>query len=272
MQEFLIIVACVIIAVALRSCRTLFLRKLGALAFLLISFLAFYFIFDCCWTGTFGITIWFLLPWCRLLTKIRKLKFPVKKRLTFKKTPSEHHFPNATQTIKEIEEANFEHITDSGWESHGMQQFFRLYWHAEDKFIASVCLCEHDNIAFAFMTISCRTTCGKAIHTTNFPFAPSLKHHPDSHWDHLPCEKNRFSMIFHDHEKHLARLQLSDDNILIPDPDDVPSDIENEMQAQIEHNVESGLIKLTGDGHFRYSMRGLFFLWKQSVKDMIRLC
>ena len=32
------------------------------------------------------------------------------------------------------------------------------------------------------------------------------------------------------------------------------------------------LISLTGDGHFRYSPRGLVFLWGQFIKDMVRLC
>ena len=44
------------------------------------------------------------------------------------------------------------------------------------------------------------------------------------------------------------------------------------MKQQLDHNLKRGLIELTGDGFFRYSNRGLFFLWKQAVKDMIRLC
>lgn len=79
-------------------------------------------------------------------------------------------------------------------------------------------------------------------------------------------------MILEDHTKHLEKLNLNEADLLIPDPDDVVSQIENEMREQIDHNLECGLITLTDDGHFRYSMRGLFFLWKQTVKDMIRLC
>jgi len=79
-------------------------------------------------------------------------------------------------------------------------------------------------------------------------------------------------MIYEDHSRHLKRLGLGDNDLLIPDPDEVVNQIESDMREQIDHNLQVGLITLTGDGHFRYSLRGLFFLWKQSVKDMIRLC
>jgi len=272
MQQFFIVLASVIIGIALRSCRTLFLRKLGALTFLVSSFLTFYFVFDSYFMGILGGALWFFLPWVDLLTRIRTLRLPLNFRLKFKNAPSHHHFPNASETVREIEDADYEHITDSGWEWVGMQQFSRLYWHAEHKFIASVCLCEFDNVAFAFMTVSCRTTDGKSIHTTNYPFSPTLQHSPKTHWEHLPCEKNRFSMIYEDHSRHLKRLGLGDNDLLIPDPDEVVNQIESDMREQIDHNLQVGLITLTGDGHFRYSLRGLFFLWKQSVKDMIRLC
>ena len=58
----------------------------------------------------------------------------------------------------------------------------------------------------------------------------------------------------------------------MPDPDDVVNEIEGEMRSQIDHNLAKGIIQLTGDGHFRYSFRGLFFLWRQIIKDLVRLC
>ncbi len=261
MREFLIVLACLIIGVALRSCRTLFLRKLGALTFLVASFLTFYYLFGCWWAGSIGVAFWFLLPWVDLLTRIRRLRLPLENRLRYRKTPCEDHFPNAARMIHEIEEADFEHIADSGWDWAGMQQYFRIFWHPEAKAVASVCLCEHGNVAFAFVTISSRTCCQSTVHTTNYPFSPTLKNGPNTHWDHLPCEKNRFDLIYRDHEKHLERLKLTQSDLLLPDPDHVVEQIEAEMQEQIKHNAERGLIKFTDDGHFRYSVRGLFFLW-----------
>ena len=58
----------------------------------------------------------------------------------------------------------------------------------------------------------------------------------------------------------------------MPDPEEIENSIEVEMRRQVDHNLAAGLIELTSDGHFRYSMRGLLFLWGQFVKDMVRLC
>ena len=64
---------------------------------------------------------------------------------------------------------------------------------------------------------------------------------------------------------------MSDDD-QIPDPEDIESSIEVEMRKQIKHNLDSGIIRLTQDGHFQYSGRGLCFLWGQFIKDMVRFC
>ncbi|MDB4353745.1 hypothetical protein N9Z02_00410 [Akkermansiaceae bacterium] len=245
---------------------------MGALTFLIASALAFYFICGCWWAGVLGGILWFLVPWFDILTRVKNLKMPVNNRLSFRTPPSEDYFPNAARMLEEIEEADFEHVGDHGWNLAGMNQYFRIFWHPEAKAVASVCLCEHDNVAFAFATICCRTDDGRNVHTTNYPFSPSLLHPPEAQWRHLPCEKNRFAMIFHDHEQHLERLKINAEDIVVPDPDQIVKCVEKEMKLQLEFNLQRGIIELTGDGHYRYARRGLFFLWKQSMKDMIRLC
>jgi len=272
MREFLIVLAFIIVGLALRSCRTLILRKMGALTFLAASFLSFYFLFETIYAGFLGAGLWFFLPWFDLLTRIRQQRIPLKNRLKLHTPPSEDHFPNASRLVREIEEAEFDHVTDSGWDWAGMQQYFRFFWNPEAKSVAAVCLCEQEQVAFAFVTVSSRAPDGRSIHTTNYPFSPTLKHSPEAHWDHLPCERNCFEAIYRDHERHLAKLSIAPESLMVPDPDELLAQIEEEMQRQIDHNVDCGLIKMTGDGHFQYSTKGLFFLWFQSVKDMIRLC
>jgi hypothetical protein len=272
MQNFLIVLACVVIGVALRSCRTLILRKLGALTFLGASFLTFWLGFGSIAAGLLGAALWFLLPWFDLLTRIRLMRLPIENRLKLRTPPSEDHFPNASRLIHEIEKAEFDHVTDSGWDWAGMQQYFRFFWNPEAKAIAAVCLCEHDQVAFAFVTISARAPDGRTVHTTNYPFSPTLKHTPEAHWDHLPCERNCFESVYTDHQRHLNKLKIPSKELLMPDPEEVLEQVESEMKRQIDHNLDCGLIKMTGDGYFQYSTKGLFFLWIQSVKDMIRLC
>jgi hypothetical protein len=58
----------------------------------------------------------------------------------------------------------------------------------------------------------------------------------------------------------------------MPDPEELEDGIEQEMRSQVAHNLAAGIVRLTGDGNFQYSKRGLVFLWGQFVKDMVRLC
>jgi hypothetical protein len=67
-------------------------------------------------------------------------------------------------------------------------------------------------------------------------------------------------------------MKIPVEQLRMPDPDRIEGTIELEMRRQVDENLAAGLIKLTGDGNFQYSRRGLLFLWGQFVKDMVRLC
>lgn len=272
MNEFIFVLGLVFLAVALRCCRFYAARKIGALTFLAASFFALYFIFESITAGVIGVLGWFFLPWIELLTRIRRLRLPIENRLSFHNPPADSFFPNASEAVDAIAEEGFEHATDSGWEWAGMKQFFRIFWNPEKKAIATVCLCEQEEVAFAFISITSKDDRGRIFRTTNFPFSPTLKCGPEITWNHVPCERNCFHQILKDHYTFLSRRRVSNDDLRIPDPDEVEGEIEGEMKRQIDHNLAKGIIQLTDDGHFRYSFRGLFFLWRQFIKDMVRLC
>lgn len=268
----LLVMGFLIMGLALRSCRSLFLRKIGALSYLATSYLAFYFFFETHWAGLVAVLLWFALPWLELLTRVRKMRFPIDNKLSYRHPPDEAHFPMAAHCTSQIEEAGFEHITDSAWEWAGMQQYFRLYWNPEKKQIAAVCLCEQDNVAFAFLTLSSECCGRNTYRTTNYPFSPTLKALPSIRWNHISCQHDCFHRLSNEHEEFLQGKAIGNDHLRNPDPDHVEQCLENEMREQIDYNLKKGLIKLTGESHFRYSLRGLVFLWRQIVKDIIRLC
>ncbi len=272
MRETLIVIGLFVLAVALRTARTNCLRKLGALTFLAASFCLFYFLSGLLWVGLLGMVLWFFLPWIELLTRVRAMRLPLDNRLKHREVPNPSFFPNAIEAAAAMEEAGFEHVSDCGWEWAGMQQFFRLFWHPEERAIAAVCLCEQSDVAFAFISITSRDENGGTWRTTNFPFAPTLQCPPGVRWNHVPCEKSCFHQILEDHRKYLARVKIPTERLRMPDPEEIEQSIENEMRTQVDHNLSAGIIRLTGDGHFQYSPRGLLFLWGQFIKDMIRLC
>jgi len=272
MRETLIVVGLVVLAVALRSGRGNAMRKLGALTMLGASFCLFYFITGRIWGGIVGVMLWFFMPWIELLTRIRQMRLPLNNRLNHREIPNPSFFPNAIEAAAAMEEAGFDHVSDCGWEWAGMQQFFRLFWHPEERAVAAVCLCEQSDVAFAFISITSHDAEGRIWRTTNFPFAPTLRCPPGVRWNHVPCERSCFHQILGDHQKYLNRMRVPADRLRMPDPEEIEDGIEQEMRRQVDHNLTVGIIRLTGDGHFKYSTRGLFFLWWQFVKDMIRLC
>lgn len=272
MREALIVTGLFIFAMGLRSSRKNLSRKLGAVVFLGATFSFFYYISGNVFAGIAGGALWFFLPWIELLTHVRRLRMPLNNRLRHRELPNPSFFPNAIEAAAGMEEAGFEHVSDCGWQWSGMKQHFRLFWHPEERAVASVCLCEQDDVAFAFISITSTDLSGSTWRTTNFPFAPTLRCPPSLRWNHVPCEKSCFHQILSDHKSFLKRKNLNNDNLIIPDPESLEHDIEREMKEQVEHNLKIGIIQLTGNGTFQYSTRGLLFLWYQFVKDMIRLC
>lgn len=272
MRESLIVIGMLVFAAALRSAHTHSLRKIGAFTFLAASFYLLYFLTGCVLGGLAGVIVWLFLPWIELLTRIRRLRLPLDNRLSQLPIPNPMFFPNATEAAAAMEEAGFEHVSDCGWEWDGMRQFFRLFWHPEERAVAAVCLCEQSDVAFAFISITSLDCDGHLWRTTNFPFAATLRCPPDVRWNHVPCERNCFHQILRDHREYLSRSNVQASQLRMPDPEEIEDSIEREMRQQVDHNLAAGIIRLTGDGHFRYSKRGLLFLWGQFIKDMVRFC
>jgi hypothetical protein len=272
MRESLFVVGLVVFGMALRSCRNAVPRKLGAFVYLAASFYALYFATGRVWGGILGVLAWFFLPWVELLTRIRRMRLPIENRLRLRTPPDPSFFPDAEEAAVSMEEAGFEHVNDCGWEWSGMKQFFRLFWHPEERAVAAVCLCEQSDVAFSFITVTSRDDKGRSWRTTNFPFSPTLSYPPRFQWNRVKCENRCFPRIMRDHREFLLRAKVDREKLVVPDPERIEEEIEREMRDHIEHNLDHGIIRLTGDGRFRYSRRGLLFLWKQYLKDMIRLC
>jgi hypothetical protein len=272
MQETLIVIGLFFLAVALRSSRAVILRKGGALMFLVASYWLGYFLTGSTLGGCCGVLFWFFLPWIELLTHIRRLRLPLNNRLHHRNVPNPSFFPNAPKAAAAMEEAGFEHVSDCGWKWSGMQQFFCFYWHPEERAVAAICLCEQSEVAFAFIYVTSQDSEGRTWRTTNFPFSLTLQCSPKIHWNYVPCERNCFHHILRNHREFLALNEVSTDHLRVPDPEDIEDSLDREMRAQVEYNLASGIIRLTGDGHFQYSKRGLIFLWGQFLKDMARLC
>jgi hypothetical protein len=80
-----------------------------------------------------------------------------------------------------------------------------------------------------------------------------------------------FSELIKIHNKFLASKGILENDLEYSDPESLDKITEKEMRDQVDHNLDKGLLRLSGSGTFSYSWKGLFYLWFQSIKDMIRL-
>ncbi|HZC36838.1 MAG TPA: hypothetical protein VE242_14540, partial [Chthoniobacterales bacterium] len=65
--------------------------------------------------------------------------------------------------------------------------------------------------------------------------------------------------------------KLNDGDVLPLNPQHFRDLLEQDLRAQIDHNVRSGLLKPVGATQVRYTWRGMFYLWFQFLLDFVRL-
>ena len=53
--------------------------------------------------------------------------------------------------------------------------------------------------------------------------------------------------------------------------DQIQIEIQKDLRAQIAHNLAKGVLTQAEEGQIRYSWRGLFFIWIQFLRDLVRL-
>lgn len=272
MSSLLLFLAVLVLSIALRSFGSKILRKIGALGYLAATFLALYLPTGSIAAGVGGLSIWFLLPWVELIFRVRKLRLPVAKRLESQSPPGRARFPELRELSDEIEDAGFEHAADTGWDWDGLRQFYRLYYRAESREQAAICFTEQEGVSWGFLSVSVREADGEIHRTTNLPISSPMPLPPDVHL-YRETDAESFAQLLELHRSRCEKLGLTAGNLLKEDPEDLPGQIERETGRQIQHNLDRGIIRLADEtGTFRYSWRGLFYLYFQLVKDMVRMC
>ncbi len=269
-QHVMLILGVVALGLALRTCGHLLLQKLGALCIIAASFLAGYLLTHSIAVGAVCAGSWLLLPWLEILTRIRKLRLPAEKNLRHRAPPSSEMFPALSELTDEVEQEGFEYVEDAGWDWEDYQQFFRLFYNGKDRAQAALCLIEQDEIAFYYVSISSRGKDGRIWTTWNYPFSYSLKLVPQLKVNRARADDTILQMA-ESHHGFLRRHGVATDTLEELDAEAIQRDIQQDMRAQITHNIASGVLKRMPEGKVSYSWRGLFFLWCQFLRDLVRL-
>jgi hypothetical protein len=268
--SILLILGIATLSIALRTFRNGVLQKLGALGILATSFLVGYLP-----TGSIGLGVvcalsWFLLPWLEILTRIRRMRLPLEKNLRHKTPPSREAFPALDDLSVELEEEGFEHVEDAGWDWEDYQQFFRLYYRETDRSQAAICMIDQGELSFFYLSISSRAKDGTIFTTWNYPFSHSLKLVPQLKINRLRTDQTFFE-LYESHKAFLARNSIPTEKLDDLAPDQIQEEIQKDLRAQVTHNIAKGVLTQTKEGQIRYSWRGLFFIWLQFLRDLVRL-
>jgi hypothetical protein len=259
-----------VLAVALRSFQSSFSQKAGAIAILVVSYLLVYFATDSHVLGAVAAAVWFFLPWLEILTRIRTLRLPKEKQLRPKSPPSSDTFPTLNEITHEIENEGFVHVNDAGWDWEDYRQFFRLFYKAEDRAQATICLNEQHDLSFYYLRISSRATSGIIWTTWNYPLSYGLKLTPQFRINRQRPDQS-FWQLYQSHRGFLRRNNVPIDAIDSLDEKQIEEEIERDLREQIAHNIHKGVLKQTPEGDVKYSWRGMFYLWCQFLLDLVRL-
>ncbi len=270
LSNFLLILGVAILTLSLRSCRNGIAQKLSELGVLTTSFLIGWLATGFWWVGLFCSLSWLLLPWVEILTRVRKLTLPMEKNLRTKSAPNRESFPALPELTAEIEDEGFEHLEDCGWDWEDYQQFFRLFYKTADRTQCAICMIEQHGMAFYYLSLSSRGKDGKIWTTWNYPFSYSLKLVP--HWQMNRLRGDRtFYELYSSHCEFLSRSGVEIDDLDLITPEEIQAEIQKDLRAQITHNITAGVLTQTDSGEVRYSWRGLFFIWTQFLRDLVRM-
>ncbi len=272
MHTFLVIVACLIVALGLRMSSIRSAKKLGAFVFILSMVYLGYRISDHWLGAVIGGGIWLLLPLIEIYTKRSKESYPLSPSpLASLPEVNESFFPYASAYRSQLDELGFDAVDNLSWRWLETHQHHRFFWNPELNTIASVCLCELEKIAFTFVIFHSELADGTVLRTTNYPFTSPLIHPPKTHWKHVPCEEKHLPTIFQSHQSLIAKHNVKPCALVIPDPDKISEKWTREYSERIQYNLSKKLIKADGE-LFKFTPLGYFHLWVQAVRDFIRLC
>lgn len=270
LQQFLFLAAAVVFAVACRTFQNRYIQKIGWVALLTASYMGGYFLTGSHAAGVFGVVLWFMLPWLEIMGRVRRLRFPIHSEVKHRFPPSREIFPDLDELSRETEEAGFEEAGDAGWKWSETDTFMRLLYHPELRIQASIALAQQGDFAFSYVALTSRSTSGAIYTTTNYPFAPTMQFSP-SYLVNRFAQAEAMTELVEAHQQFLQKHGVRQEDLVSLDTEQLPTYIEKEMSAQVDHNITVGFIEPTGNGEFRYSWRGCFYLWFQVVKDMIRV-
>jgi len=270
-SNLLLVLAAAVFSAGLRSFQHPLVFRIGTLGIVGTSFLAGWLLGGSIPLGLALAASWLFLPWLEILTRVRHLRLPIDRKLEPRTPPGRGTFPGFEDITAEIEDRGFEHVEDIGWTHGANRHFYRVFSNPERKIQAAICLTEQEELAFYYLTLTSHTGDGRIFTTWNYPFSYGLKLQPCVVMQRISGNNQTFAGMLAAHEEWLRLRMPEIGAIVAQSPEEIVRTMQAEMRAQITHNISAGLLKRDGEHFIRYTVRGMFFLWLQFLRDLVRI-
>lgn len=267
--DLLLVLGVGVFAVALRSTGNPIAFRLGTFGLVGTSFLAGWLLGGSLPLGVVFASTWFLLPWVEILTRVRRLRLPIDRSLSKSPPPPAGRFPVFADLSDEIEELGYEHAEDVDWKHGEGRQFYRLFIHPIERTVASVCLVEQGDVAFFYVALSSRRPDGSLHMTWNYPFSYGMHLPPHTTVNRIDDSAGIPEMA-ESHAGWIKSCGLGPRDFEEPRADMLRGQMEAELRRQLEHNIACGILTRDGTDTIRYSVKGMFFLWSQFLREFVR--
>lgn len=262
-----LVAALAVISLALRSYQNQALFRIGTLGLIATSFLAGWLLGGSYLVGILFASTWFLLPWLEILTRVRRLRMPLHRSLEKCPPPPSSKFPAFSSLCDEMECIGFEYAEDVDWSHDDTRHFYRLFYNAEKRVMGSICLLEQDHFSFFYVTFTSRTADGRGFMTWNYPYSYGMQFDPQMLINKVD-ENLTIEELASSHECFLNTQTRTD--LVVLEAENLRSEIERELLNQMEHNIARGILVRDQNEMIRYSVRGMFFLWGQFLREFVR--
>ena len=266
-SELCIVAAAGVLSLALRSFHNQACFRIGTLGFIATSFLAGWLLGGSIILGAVFASTWFLLPWLEILTRARRLRLPLHRQLEKCPPPPSSQFPDFSSLSDQMEGLGFEYADDVDWCHDETRHFYRLFYNAEKRVSAAICLLEQDGFSFFYVTFTSRAVDGRVFMTWNYPFSYGMHLLPQTILNRVDEELSVEELAL----SHMGFLGNQTDMELIAlDAEYLRIEIERDLRTQLEHNIARGILVRDKDEMIRYSVRGMFFLWGQFLREFVK--
>ena len=268
MNEMLIAGGLMLAGFALRTFASVWLGRIGNLTVLCGTYLAAMALFHSVGLAVAVTSLWLVIPAARVWWTAQHFELPLDKRFTSRRAPSREDFPQLAELTREFTGEGFVVVEDVGWQSEHWDQFSRLLVNEDQQVQGSIHYHRQGSGSLVYVSLISRTADGRQWTTWNYPYRLGLKVPPEMI---LNCEPDAHSLsdLLARHETFVARKTAAA-KILPPEPERLVEMTQDELCRQIDHNLDAGLLQLSGAGNFTYSWRGTLYVLRQFLIDLLR--